>query len=341
MTHITFPSTDWESISPVEAGFDSKALKQAKIWLANRAGQDPYRAVIIRGGRIVAEWNDGVSRDEHLKMYSASKSIFSSMLGIVIAEGRISSADDKIIDYYPEAMDVPKGEGPKDGRFVTEKDYGITFRHLICNTSGYMKPGEKPGTVHHYQTFGMNILVHAMAKLYGCFDIREAASSPDLEPLIDAKIADPIGAKFSMFRENFNLHDRARIHIFGYANWVGATALDMARLGWLWCNQGRWEDKQIIPEQWMREAVKTAPDILANCTEEQWQYGHGFWTNDQGRYLPSLPHDSYAAVGAERKHIWVCPSMDLVVVQSPGPFQDHHDNDTGFVKLVYDACSDS
>ena len=341
MTNVTYPGTDWETVLPVEAGFAPEKLNQAKTWLDDNTGEDTYRAVVVRGGRIVAEWNHGVDRNQHLKMYSASKSIFSSLLGIVIAEGRISSADDKIIDYYPEAMDVPEGEGPKDGRFVSEEDYGITFRHLICNTSGYMKPGEEPGKTHHYQTFGMNILVHAMAKLYGYFDIREAATSPDLEPLIDEKIAKPIGAKFSMFRENFDHDDKARIHIFGYANWVGATALDMARLGWLWCNWGRWADKQIVSEGWMREAVKTAPDILANCPEEQWQYGHGFWTNDQGRYLPSLPHESYAAVGAQRKHIWVCPSLDLVVVQSPGPFQDHHENDTGFVKLVYDACAGS
>jgi len=33
---------------------------------------------------------------------------------------------------------------------------------------------------------------------------------------------------------------------------------------------------------------------------------------------PSVPRDSFAANGAGRRHIWVCPSLDLVVAQSPG-----------------------
>jgi len=65
------------------------------------------------------------------------------------------------VDYYPEMMDIAEDEGPKPGRYAFEKDWDITFRQLICNTSGYMKPGEEPGKVFHYQTFGMNILILA------------------------------------------------------------------------------------------------------------------------------------------------------------------------------------
>ena len=90
----------------------------------------------------------------------------------------------------------------------------------------------------------------------------------------------------------------------------------------------------------MRAAAKTAPDILANCPEEQWQYGHGFWTNDYGRYLPKLPRDSFAASGAGFHHIWVCPGLDLVVAESPGVHPDSQDN-TGLLKLVVDADTSS
>ena len=211
-------------------------------------------------------------------MYSASKSVFSSILGIAIDEGRISSVDARLTDYYPEAMDVPEGEGPKNGRYAFDKDHAITLRQLVSNTSGHMKPGEEPGKVFHYQTYGMNVLVQAISKTYGYYDIRDAENSPDLRPLLDQCIAGPIGASFTISRENFDLHARARIHIFGYANWIDATALDMARLGWLWRNWGRWEDNQVIPEAWLRETVKTAPTLLANSLKEEWKYGLGFWT---------------------------------------------------------------
>jgi hypothetical protein len=65
---------------------------------------------------------------------SAAKSIFSCILGIAIADGKLPSADAKIVDYYPEAMDVPEGEGPKPGRYAFEKDRHITFRQLIISS---------------------------------------------------------------------------------------------------------------------------------------------------------------------------------------------------------------
>ena len=355
MTETTYPGTDWEYISPIQAGFNPEKLNNAKRWLDDNVGKsvqvghfpvmpkyrndlEGYRVVIIRGGRIVAEWNRGIERSQPLRLHSASKSVFSSILGIAIAEGKISSADAKLTDYYPEAMDVPEGEGPKDNRYASEKDRAITFRQLISNTSGYMKPGEKPGEVFHYQSYGMNVLVHAIAKTYGYWDIRDPEDSPDLQPLLDKYIANPIGATLPIIKGNFDLPTKARINIFGYFNSISVTALDMARLGWLWRNWGRWQDKQLIPEAWLREAVQTAPDIRANCPKEKWKYGYAFWTNEHGRLYPSLPLDTYAAQGAGRRHILVCPSRDLVLVQSPGIlYKSSVENDAGLLSRIFDA----
>ncbi len=292
MSERVYPGAEWKSITPAEAGFDPDKLETARQWQEERTQDeryDRYRTVIVRGGHVVAEWYHGLDRDYHARLASATKSLFSSILGIVIAEGKIPAADAKLIDYYPEAMDVPEGCGPKAGRYVFAKDREITFRQLISNTSGYMKPGEEPGKVFHYQTYGMNVLTHAMAKTYGYYD------------------------------------------------GVNASAVDMARLGWLWRNWGRWGDEQVIPEAWLREATQTAPMIRENCPKEQWQYGYAFWTNDHGQLWPSLPRDAYAASGAGHQHIWVCPSLDLVVVQSPGQWENQAENDTGLLKLIVDA----
>ncbi len=336
---VVYPDATWERIAPVTAGFDPEKLANAKRWLEDHVDEgECYRALIVRGGRIVAEWNHGLDADFEARLASATKSIFSSILGIVIEEGKLPSADAKLIDYYPEAMDVPEGEGPKANRYAFEKDRAITFRQLISNTSGYMKPGEEPGTVFHYQTYGMNVLTHAIAKIYGLYDIHDPEGSPGFKVLVNKKLRDPIGATWRYYLANFDLHPKARIHIFGYYDGVNATARDMARLGWLWRNWGRWQDEQLIPEAWMREATQTAPAIRANCPKEQWKYGYAFWTNDHGQLWPSLPRDAYAASGAGHQHIWVCPSLDLVVVQSPGLYEDQAENDTGLLRLIVDAC---
>ena len=373
MSSTIYPDAQWESMPSSEAGFDSLKLDDAKCWLDKCVGDGRYRVVIIRGGHLIVEWNHGFGRgkrfslssavkdifprvlrsfgggalakgneafgrEKQLSLASAAKSIFSCILGIAIEEGKIQSADDKVIEYYPEAFNVQEGEGPKPGRHAFNKDRKITFRQLISNTSGYMKPGEEPGKVFHYQTFGMNILTHAIAKTYGMYNISDPEGSPGLKSLIDEKIRIPIGTAWSYQLMNFNLHAKARINIFGYYDGITATALDMARLGWLWCNRGRWKDKQLVPEEWMREATKTAPEITANCPKKQWKYGYGFWTNDYGQLWPSLPRDSFASSGAGNQHIWVCPSLELVVVQSPGLWKDQTENDTYILKSVVKAC---
>jgi len=296
-----YPGTKWDYITASEAGFDSEKLKVAKRWLDDRVGNGKYRIVIIRSGRIVSEWNHGLrpkmrfpfllaarsllshnfilngghsvcdssesaGRKQQLSLASIAKSIFSCILGIAIEEGKIGSADDKIIDYYPEAFNVQEGEGPKPGRYAFKKDRKITFRQVISNTSGYMKPGEEPGRLFHYQTYAMNILAHAIAKTYGMYNVADPKGSPGLKLLIDEKIRIPIGGGWKNEYVNFNLHSKARINIFGYFDGLKASALDMARLGWLWCNWGRWKDKHLVPEEWMRAATKTAPEIIANCT---------------------------------------------------------------------------
>jgi CubicO group peptidase (beta-lactamase class C family) len=184
--------------------------------------------------------------------------------------------------------------------------------------SGYMKPREVPDSTFHYQTFGMNVLSHAIAKMYGYYDSKRPEETPGFGRLIKEKIRDPIGGSWTYKYFNFKHPRRAKRGIFGYYTSIEASAHDMARMGYLWLNMGNWAGRQIIPEKWLKEATQTAPNIRANCPKEQWRYGYAFWTNDHGKMWPNLPRDSYAASGAGQKHIWVCPSLNVVVAQSPG-----------------------
>jgi CubicO group peptidase (beta-lactamase class C family) len=243
-----------------------------------------------------------------------------------------------VVDYYPEMMDVAEDEGPKTERYAFEKDRAITFRQLISNTSGYMKPGEIPGTVFHYQTFGMNILTHAIAKQYNLYDSKDPERLPGCGKLIEEKIRNPIGGVWDYWYSNFQLQPNAKLGVFGYYTQIVADAHDMARMGYLWLNNGNWNGKQIIPREWHEEAIHTAPAILENGSEDEWKYGYGFWSNDHGKLWPQLPSDSYAASGAGQKHIWVCPSLDLVVSQSPGIWENQEENADGLLRLVVEAC---
>jgi CubicO group peptidase (beta-lactamase class C family) len=337
MRDNALPGTDWEVAEPTAAGLDAAALDTARGWLEENAGELPFRVVVVRGGRIVAEWERGVATDQQLGIASAGKSLFSCALAIAVADGKIGSPDDLVVDYYPEMMDVPEGRGPKPGRFAKPEDAGITFRHLISNSSGYMKPGEAPGAVFHYQTFGMNILAHAIAAQYGLYDSAAPENTPGIGALVEERIRNPIGGTWGYSRSNFEHTPDALTRIFGNFTTFRCTARDMARIGFLWLHGGRWGEQQVIPEGWVAEATSVARDIRASCPEEEWCYGLGFWTNECRRLWPSLPHDSFAASGAGRQHIWVCPSLDAVVVQSPGIFETQRDEDDGLLRRLLPA----
>lgn len=334
-----FPEKEWIRKPASELGFSEDGLDAVSRWFNENAGDKRYRVVLVRDGYIAAEWQKGVDAQRQFGMASAAKSVYSSVLGIVVEEGKLPSADAKVVDYYPEMMDVKEGEGPKAGRFARPEDRDITFRQLITNMSGYMKPGETPDSTFHYQTFGMNILTHSLAEIYGYYDSDDPEKLPGFAKLVTDKIRDPIGGKWSYKYNNFQYPDGAKAGIFGNYTSIEVNARDMARMGYLWLNMGSWAGKQIIPEKWHRETIVTAPKIRANGPEEQWKYGHAFWTNDNGKLWPDLPRDSYAASGAGQKHIWVCGSLNVVVSQSPGIWASQEDEiNTKLLSLIAGAC---
>ena len=319
-TPRVWPGKDWQIAGPEELGIDPDRLAEAARFQTEDADGRPYRILIARKGKIAAEWNSGIDPLAEANQASASKSTFSCVLGVAVQEGVIGSEDDRVADYYPEMLDVAPGRGPKQDRHTYPANEGITFRQLIGNTSGYMKPGEAPGKVFNYQTFGMNILTHAIASAYNLYKTSEPERGAGFGKLTEWKIRNPIGATWSWKYKNFDLPPQARTDVFGNFTGYQMTPRDMARLGWLWLNRGDWNDTRVVPADWIERATRVSPEILENEPEERHVYGLGFWCNDRGQVWPDLPRDSFAASGAGNQHIWVCPQLDLVVVQSPGTY---------------------
>jgi CubicO group peptidase (beta-lactamase class C family) len=245
--------------------------------------------------------------------------VYSSVLGVEESLFPDFSADDKAIRYFPQMMKVPEGRGPKENRFAFEKDAEITLRQLISNTSGYMKPGEYPGMVFNYQTYGMNILTHALAARHDLYRSDDPEGSAGFGELVERYIASPIGCDWTYTYTNFDLHTQALIDIFGYYCQIWTTSRDFARVALLWNSGGAWRGRQIIPEKWLSDAVRVSDDLRNNAQEDEWLYGMGFWSNELGKLWPNLPADGFAACGAGGHYACCFPSEDLVVIQCPGP----------------------
>jgi hypothetical protein len=82
---------------------------------------------------------------------------------------------------------------------------------------------------------------------------------------------------------------------------LSLTPRQMAKFGYLFLNQGKWEGKTIIPSQW----VKASTTSHSQGDGEK-GYGYLWWTDPQGEW--------YAALGRNGQHIFVYPKENMVVV---------------------------
>ena len=96
--------------------------------------------------------------------------------------------------------------------------------------------------------------------------------------------------------------------VSGGGHWGGGLfvdALDLARFGLLYLNNGRWNEQQILSEDWV---VMTAQA----CPIEP-RYGFMWWLNTEQELWPAAPAGSFAARGGGDNLLWIDPDNDLVV----------------------------
>ena len=111
-----------------------------------------------------------------------------------------------------------------------------------------------------------------------------------------------------------------------YGNYVMSSqvytnARDLARLGLLFLNGGRWNGEQIVPEEWVDFVRTPAPATRSTGN----QYGGQWWLVPDSR--TDIPQDAFASSGSQGNYTIVVPSCDLVVVRrgldweesGPGP----------------------
>jgi CubicO group peptidase (beta-lactamase class C family) len=76
---------------------------------------------------------------------------------------------------------------------------------------------------------------------------------------------------------------------------------DLAKLGYLYLNEGVWDGRQIVPAEWVRTATQTHTP-----SDTELGYGYQWWTYPRW--------GAYAALGRYGQTIFVVPELDLIVV---------------------------
>jgi CubicO group peptidase (beta-lactamase class C family) len=294
--------------------------------------------LVLRGGRIVAEWGDTTQVD---LTFSVAKSYLSILAGLAVDRGLIRDVHEKVC----RTVD--------DGGFAPPHNDKITWHHLLTQTSEW--EGElwgKPDLIDRHRSVagGRNATgkkgTHRDLQEPGSFweynDVRVNRLALALlliwrRPLPDVfreLVMDPIGAsrtwEWHGYRNSYVEIDGRRIQsVSGGSHWGGGVfihARDQARIGLLLLRGGVWQGRRILPEDWIARMRVPCPLFP--------QYGYLWWLNTGRALFPSASEASYAASGAGGNLTWIDPGNDLVAVLR---WIDPAARD-GFIRLVMEAA---
>jgi len=299
-----WPQDQWIEQAPEEQGMDGPTLEGARSY-AFADGKHTQGVVIVRGGALVAEWYaDGSGPESWATSWSVAKSFTSVLIGIAIDEGLIPGVDVSMADYIPEwrgtdteAITLRDVLTMSSGLGWTEDytDLGSDVAHLAARVSepipfvvGHSLTAQ-PRTFFNYSS-GDTMLLSAVI---------EAATGMSAAEFAEERLFGPLG-----FRRAEWWSDIAG-HSLTYCC-LDSTSRDFARFGLLLLRRGRWSDRQVVSESWVEDSITPSRAYVG--------YGYQWWL--LGRDTPSLPADTYAAIGVDGQYVYVIPSLDLVVVRS-------------------------
>ncbi|MBX0333289.1 beta-lactamase family protein [Pontibacter sp. HSC-14F20] len=349
---------NWEKKQPEQQGMDAALLQEAVEWARQQEttqmskdfstqeeifgkmlGPIPEdrastNGIILRNGFIVAEWGETERVDP---TYSVAKSVLSTILGITIDRGMIKDIHDPVANYV------------QDGGYDSEQNRKVTWEHHVRQTSewegelwgkkhdfvgkaefgrGERKPRalQEPGTHYEYNDVRINRFALSLLRLW---------KKPIPEVFKD-EVMDPIDAsntwQYVPYRNSYvELDGKRAPSVSGGTRWGGGlwiSARDEARFGYLFLRNGRWKDKQLVSQEWVKEATTSRGSVGPD-------YGYLWWLNTGGKAWPSAPTSSYAALGAGQNTIWVDPEHDIVMV-----WRWHKGNPDELIKRVLAAVKE-
>jgi CubicO group peptidase (beta-lactamase class C family) len=325
---------DWRSVPPAEAGFADnlealldKAVAEQRIW-------NIHGLIVVRNGRLALErYFDGEddARGEPLgvvsfkpstlhDLRSVSKSVVGLLYGIALAAGKVPRPEQPLAQSFPEYADL----------FADPGRSRWTVHHVLSMTMGtdwdelsipYTNPANSEIAVDRAPDRYRYILERPIVMEPG----KRWTYCGGATALLGRIIAKGTGT---------SLHDYAREVLFdpldmGPTDWfsgrdgdlIAASGIrmlprDLARIGQLMLRGGVWDDRVVVPAEWIARCTSTVVPI-----DEVREYGYQWYLGRIGFETPTAPlwnrsrlERYWSAAGNGGQRLIVLPGLDLVVV---------------------------
>jgi CubicO group peptidase (beta-lactamase class C family) len=286
--------------TPADQQVDPAAILAFLDAVDDHPGVEMHSLMVVRHGHVVAEgWWAPYSAERPQLLYSLSKSFTSTAAAFAQAEGLLG-LDDTVVSHF----------GEFDADITDPRSRSIRIRHVAAMASGHTRemlgeaierdpaepvrgfllipPDREPGTVFAYS----QPCTYTLASI-----IQRNAGMP-LTQYLRPRLFDPLGIGHVGW---------ATLPPGGEQGFSGlhARTEDIAKLGQLYLQRGRWDGAQLIPEQWVEQATSMQVSNPGGANPD-WRQGYGFqfWMSRHG----------YRGDGAFGQFCVVLPEHDTVIV---------------------------
>jgi CubicO group peptidase (beta-lactamase class C family) len=303
---IPWPTSEWVVSSPADHKLSPNFGELVDQRLRAEAPLLSAFLVVKSGEIIVERYHEAYDPNQPLHTWSVSKSVTNLAVGIAIEEGLISSLDQTLGELIPDR--IPANADPRV--------WDITIEQLLTMTAGWAwdsrvnfarydetddldlmltRPFQcAPGTCYEYDSGASNILAY----------IVQAVSGELMADYLQPRLFDPLGidAPYWIVTEDGANRGGGGLHL---------APRDMAKIGLLAMQDGRWENRRIIGREWLWHSThpqSSGNGYLSGVNIGTGPYGYHWWIANAAGF------DGYTAMGYGGQLIYVIPELELVIV---------------------------
>ncbi len=307
----------WKEATLESVGINAEIINRASKLIEEGTYQGQRSLVIIKDSKLVFEaYYDGYDQNDLFRIYSISKSVTSLLIGIALDNGYLKDENEPIRKLLPQYSALMRNE-PKST---------ITLRNVLTLTPGFEWDEEnysfRDARNSHTQMDRENdwmafVLSRPLAFNPGTRWVYNTGNSHLLGGILKANtglhanefaekyLFEPLGIK----NYRWNTDPMGYPCVGGSNGGLQLRTRDLAKIGQLILDKGKWKGKQVVSETW----VKKSTDIHINATNIS-KYGYLWWRDGykiKDKYLKAICGYGY---GGQSLHIF--PDLKMVVVMT-------------------------
>lgn len=304
----------WRISTPGSEGFDEMKLQSAiNPFFDENNYVTAISLLIVRNGKLVVEAyaRDLQDRYQKRQIQSVTKCITSLVFGIAHDLHYFSNLDQKLFELVPDVFDDDMQKREITLRHLLTMNSGLNFNNEDFANELFMKKQENvmktilskplfalPGKVYNYRDCDPQLLSGAIRSKTGM----------TLDEMAESKLFSPMGIADYFWERNKDGDSWGSEALF-------MRSRDMAKIGQLILNRGKWNGEQLVSEEWIEESTSTQSAPNASQPDDV-EIAFGYYWRLQ-------PHrTAIEANGAGGQQILIIPEKNLVIVFTCEPYVD-------------------